>query len=52
MSKISQTKEAKTTTSSKDEFVVPKAYVLAWEDKRFTFKNFYIEYGRFHMDEV
>jgi len=32
--------------------VVPKEYVLKLSDPRFTFKNFYIEYGRFHFDQT
>jgi hypothetical protein len=32
--------------------ITPKAYVLQFSDPRFTFKNFYIEYGRFHQDQT
>lgn len=34
------------------KIVEPKAYVLKLSDPRFTFKNFYIEYGRFHFDQT
>ena len=32
--------------------ITPKPYVLQFSDPRFTFKNFYIEYGRFHFDQT
>lgn len=35
-----------------DSEIVPKAYELEYSDPRFTFKNFFIEYGRFHQDET
>jgi hypothetical protein len=30
--------------------IVPAPYVLKREDPRFTFKNLFIEYARFHAD--
>ena len=33
------------------QVLTPKAYVLEFSDPRFTFKNFFVEYARFHMEE-
>ena len=35
---------------AKELVIEPKAYVLEFKDPRFTFKNFFIEYARFHTD--
>mmetsp|Transcript_17009 Transcript_17009/g.28745 ORF Transcript_17009/g.28745 Transcript_17009/m.28745 type:complete len:89 (+) Transcript_17009:2-268(+) len=48
----SSTKLSQTEASTSCEEVVPKEYVLKRGDPRFTFKNFYIEYGRFHQDKT
>ena len=40
------------TNDKAEKVVVPKEYVLKLSDPRFTFKNFYIEYGRFHADDT
>ena len=32
--------------------IVPKAYKPDKDTAKISFKNFYIEYGRFHMDKT
>lgn len=57
MSQVQETKVHSTRIKSHYQhdgtmIVVPEAYVLKNKEDRFTFRNFYIEYGRFHMDET
>ena len=48
---LKNTKESYDETDDKSlKIIIPKQYVLEFSDPRFTFKNFYIEYGRFHSD--
>lgn len=46
------TKIKDSKTSKVNEEIVPAPYVLKPGESRFTFKNLFIEYARFHSDKT
>jgi len=46
------TKIKESKTSKVDEEIVPAPYVLKSGESRFTFRNLFIEYARFHSDHT
>ena len=44
----SKVKVSKPSTTSSSSEIVAKEFVVPWNESRFSFKNFFIEYARFH----
>ena len=51
MTKTSKVARTEVAEDSKVLYVEPKEYQLKSHESAYTFKNFYIQYGRFHMDQ-